>query len=78
MRVIVKYFGYLSEYAGGREQVVDAAEGSRIRDVIKLPPDVSVEDLVILRNGRPAKPDEEVQEGDIISVLPHISGGQPG
>ena len=75
MRITVKYFGYLVDYGGGREVVVEAPEGARVRDVVRLPPDVSLEDLVILVNGRPARPDTILHDGDTVSVLPHISGG---
>lgn len=75
MRVVVRYFGYLSDYAGGRERVVEVGKGARVRDVIVLPPDLSVEDVVVLKNGRPASPDDLLEDGDVVSVLPHISGG---
>ena len=75
MRVRVRYFGYLAEYAGVREEEVEAPEGSRVVDVVKLPPDVSVEEVILLRNGLPAKPGERLRDGDVVSVLPHISGG---
>lgn len=75
MRVTVRYFGYLAEYAGGREKILEVGEGSRVRDVVTLPPGVSLDDLVLLKNGRPAYPDDELSDGDTVSVLPHISGG---
>jgi len=75
-RVRVKYFGYLADYAGAPEVEVDAPPGARVRDVVKLPPDVSIDDVVVLVNGRPASPDQELGEGDTVSVLPHISGGR--
>ncbi len=74
LRVKVKYFGYLTEYFG-RELEVEAPEGARVMDVVRLPPDVSFDDVVVLRNGRPAKPLDRLEDGDTISVLPHISGG---
>jgi len=74
-KVRVKYFGYLADYAGGREKVVEVEGRVPVREIIELPPDVTVEDVVILVNGRPAKPDTLVGDGDEVSVLPHISGG---
>ena len=62
MKVKVRYFGYLADYAGGREVEVEAPEGARVADVVKLPPDVSIEDVVVLVNGRPARPDQELRE----------------
>jgi molybdopterin converting factor small subunit len=74
MVVTIKYFGWLlSEIAP--ELKVEVRGGERIRDIVKLPRDVSIDDLIILKNGQTAKPDDPVNEGDVISVLPHISGG---
>ena len=78
MKITVKYFGYLADYGGGREVVVEAPEGARVRDVVRLPPGVSLEELVILVNGKPARPDTALKNGDVVSVLPHISGGAEG
>ena len=75
-RVKVKYFGYLADYAGGREVEVEAPEGARVRDVVRLPEDVRIEDIVVLVNGKPADPDRRLEDGDTVSVLPHISGGR--
>ncbi len=75
MKITVKYFGYLADYGGGREVVVEAPEGARVRDVVRLPPGISLEELVILVNGKPARPDTVLKNGDVVSVLPHISGG---
>ncbi len=74
-RVVVKYFGYLADYAGGRERVVEVDGRVPVREVVVLPPDVSIDDVVVLVNGKPARPDQEVGDGDEVSVLPHISGG---
>ena len=74
-KVRVRYLGYLSEYAGGREVEVEVGEEARVVDVVKLPPDVSPDDLIFLVNGRPAKPSDTVRPGDVVSVMPHISGG---
>ncbi|MEB3852164.1 MAG: MoaD/ThiS family protein [Desulfurococcales archaeon] len=77
-RVRVRYLGYLAEYAGGREVEVEVGEsGARLIEVVRLPPDVSPDDLVFLVNGRPAKPGDRVRPGDTVSVMPHISGGAP-
>jgi len=75
LRVRVKYFGYLAEHAGSREVEVEVPDGSRIADVVRLPSDVSIEEVILLRNGLPAKPHERLRDGDLVSVLPHISGG---
>jgi len=74
-KVVVKYFGYLADYAGGREKVVEVEGRVPVEEVIELPPDVTIEDVVVLVNGKPAKPGQLVGDGDEVSVLPHISGG---
>ncbi len=70
----MRYFGYLADYSG-REVVLDVVEGVKVKDVVRLPSDVNIEDVVILVNGKPAKPDTPLKDGDVVSVLPHISGG---
>lgn len=75
MKITVRYFGYLADHAGGREKTIEVREGSKIKDVIVLPPDLDIEEVVILKNGKPASPDDELNDGDTVSVLPHISGG---
>jgi molybdopterin converting factor small subunit len=75
MVVTIKYFGWLSSEIAP-ELKVEVRGGERIRDIVKLARDVSIDDLIILKNGQTAKPDDPVNDGDVISVLPHISGGQ--
>jgi molybdopterin converting factor small subunit len=75
VRVKVRYFGYLADYVGFRDVEVEVPDGSRIAEVVKLPPDVSLGEVVLLRNGLPAKPHERLSDGDVVSVLPRISGG---
>ncbi len=73
-KVKVRYLGYLADYAG-REVEVEVEGEARVRDVVKLPPDVDPEELIYLVNGRPARLDTPVKPGDVVSVMPHISGG---
>lgn len=72
--VRIKYFGYLAEKLG-REREVEVEEEARILDIIELPAGTNPDNLVYLINGLPAKPDSKVKPGDVISVLPHVSGG---
>ena len=76
-RVAIRYMGWLAEYAGTREEEREICGEARVRDVIRVPPE-DLEDLVILVNGRGARPDAPVRPGDRIVVLPHISGGLDG
>ena len=75
--VRVRYFGYLAEKLG-RERVVEVEGEARILDVVELPPGTDPGNLVYLINGLPAKPDSKVKPGDVVSVLPHVSGGTSG
>ncbi|MEB3774883.1 MAG: MoaD/ThiS family protein [Desulfurococcales archaeon] len=71
---LVKYFGFLAgEY--GREVTVEVGDGARLEDVVKLPEGYSIDDMVVLVNGKPVKKDYIVRPGDVVSVMPHISGG---
>ena len=72
--VRIVYMGYLAELAGGREKLVRVCGEARVRDIVGLE-GVELEDLVILINGRSAKPDSTVRPGDKLTVMPHISGG---
>ena len=70
----VKLLGYLSHIAGAREVEVEACGERRIRDLISIP-DINIEELVILVNGRTARPEDKARPGDTVTVMPHISGG---
>jgi len=71
----VKYLGWLAERVG-REVEVRVDGEAVLEEVIKLPPDVDLDDLVVLVNGKPAKRGQKVRPGDQVSVMPHVSGGQ--
>jgi len=74
LAVTIKYFGWLSSEIAP-EIKVELKGKKRIREVIRLPDETDIEDLILLRNGRTARPDDFVEDGDLISVMPHISGG---
>jgi molybdopterin converting factor small subunit len=73
-KVTVKYLGYLSDLYG--RQVEVEVDGPRtLRDIVKIPEGVDPDELIYLINGRPAKLDDKVKPGDVVAVMPHISGG---
>ncbi len=73
-KVTVKYLGYLSDIYG--RQVEVEVDGPRaLRDIVKIPDGIDPEELIYLINGKPAKLDDKVKPGDVIAVMPHISGG---
>ena len=79
MIVDVKLFASLREYLPADAQdftaKAPAAAGAKVKtllDWLKLPVELP---KVILINGRHANETDEVQEGDVVSVFPPISGG---
>ncbi|MEB3825762.1 MAG: MoaD/ThiS family protein [Desulfurococcales archaeon] len=74
MVVRIRYFGWLSAEMGN-EVTVEVKGGEKIKDIVKLPRGSSIEEFIILKNGMPSKPDDTVSDGDVVSVMPHISGG---
>jgi len=74
--VRVRYLGFLAGLYG-RETVIEVSGVARIEDVVKLPEGYTMDDVVILVNGTPVKKGYKVKPGDVISVMPHISGGIP-
>ncbi|MCE4603216.1 MAG: MoaD/ThiS family protein [Desulfurococcales archaeon] len=76
-RVRVRYFGFLAGEMG-KEVEVEVGEAARVEDVVKLPEGMSLDDVVVLVNGVAVKKGEAVRPGDVVSVMPHISGGTRG
>ncbi|MBI3089853.1 MAG: MoaD/ThiS family protein [Candidatus Tectomicrobia bacterium] len=79
MLIDVKLFASLREYLPADSQEytakVPSEAGARIQDLatrLKLPDDLPV---IFLLNGQHADADDEVQEGDVVSIFPPISGG---
>ncbi|MCE4624607.1 MAG: MoaD/ThiS family protein [Desulfurococcales archaeon] len=73
-KVKLKLLGYLAEVMGGREKEVEICGERRVADLINAP-DIDLEELVILINGRGARPEAKVKPEDTVTILPHISGG---
>ncbi len=70
----VKLLGYLSHIAGAREVKVEVCGEKRVKDLISIP-NINIEELVILINGHTARPEDKARPGDVVTVMPHISGG---
>lgn len=75
IRVTIKYFGWLAAELGQKIEV-EAQEGATVRDVVRLPDGVKIDDLIVLVNGATGKPDSRLRDGDVVSIMPHISGGK--
>ncbi len=74
-KVRIRYYGYLAGEIDGEVEVEIPDEGAAIRDIVNLPSGVDINELVLLVNGKPAKPDTRVKPGDSIAVMPNIGGG---
>lgn len=79
MLIDVKLFASLREYlpADAEEYTakVPTEPGARIQNLaerLKLPDDMP---MIFLLNGQHADADDEVREGDVVSIFPPISGG---
>ncbi len=76
-KVRVKYFGFLAGEIG-REVEVEVGDGAPVEEIVRLPEGYSIEDMVVLVNGVAVKKGYVVKPGDVVSVMPHISGGTLG
>lgn len=74
MKIKIKLFATLRD---GRGKILEREykEGTYIREIIK---DISIDvkDVaILLRNGKNAKIDSVIMEGDYLSIFPPIGGG---
>ena len=79
MKVIIKVLGTLGKMCkvelNGNKAELSVPNGAAVKDVINLiglPLDIAKINLI---NGRSAKFDSPVNDGDTISILPPIAGG---
>ncbi len=72
--VKVRYLGYLADRLG-REVEVKVDGEATVREVARVPEEFEPDELIYLVNGRPARPEDKVKPGDMVTVMPHISGG---
>lgn len=76
VRLLASYRKYLpSEHDELAGYQVHALPGARVGDVLSklpIPPD---DVLTFFVNGRHAQRDQELQEGDVLSVFPAVGGG---
>ncbi|RLG85626.1 MAG: molybdopterin synthase sulfur carrier subunit [Thermoprotei archaeon] len=83
MRVKVKFIAYLASHMGVRETMISFDDKEiTVNDVLnylvkKYPQlrDEGVEDIIVLINGTPASNNTVVRDGDVLELLPPISGG---
>ena len=80
MRVRVLYFGVLRELAGASERDMDLVAGSTVADVVTgcerlLPGTVIWPSIATAVNEEYALRSRELREGDVVALLPPVSGG---
>ncbi len=83
MRVQVRLFASFREAAGRSQLEVELKEGSKVEDLIRelesaIPGLVErLKDgrVVVAVNGRFARPDDPLSDGDVVAVFPPVSGG---
>ena len=74
MQVTVKLFATL-RIGRFREEIREYPEGTSIERVIAGLDIQDCQILITLINGKHAKPDDVLNEGDVLSLLPVVSGG---
>ena len=80
MKVSVRFFAALRDETGLERQDVELEEGSGVRDLLmalrKAYPALRGADrLLFAVNGVRSTPDQRLREGDIIVLIPPVSGG---
>ena len=83
LRVKLKFFSLARDAAGLHETVVELAEGSKLRDLMKLEIVKKVLDFLkslgvepaILVNGEKVGDEHPLRDGDEVAILPPSSGG---
>lgn len=80
MRVRVLYFARLRETLGIREEVVELPDGAEVRallEAVKSHHEAlrGFKELLVAVNGEYASVDRRLREGDVVALLPPVSGG---
>ena len=83
MRVQVLFFGVLRELAGGTERELTLAQGSTVADAIAaaerlLPVTAIWPSIATAVNQEYASRSRQLGEGDVVALLPPVSGGTRG
>lgn len=80
MDVTVKYFDYYRERVGKDSEKIQLDQGKRISDLIDMlmaryPGIFNEKNLFVARNYRYADRGEALSDGDVVAIMPHVSGG---
>ncbi len=73
----IKYLGHYEMLRGRRVEEVEVDRPVTLRELLeeRLGEALDWDQTIVLVNGRPAKPDDVVGNGDIVSIMPFIGGG---
>lgn len=80
MKVTVRFFASLKEEIGIESEELELGKGVTIADLLEAlreahPVIRNNEGFLIAVNGIRSKPDQRLDEGDIVALLPPVSGG---
>ena len=69
----MKFLGYLAEVAGGRTREISLKGPKRLREL--LPASFPEENIIILIDGNVGTPENVIQDGSSVVLMPVLSGG---
>ncbi len=80
MRIRIKFFSYFKDIVGAEEIEIDVRDRCTVEELLNVIaerwPEMFEEDqVIILKNGMPAKFTDTIDENDEIAILPPVSGG---
>lgn len=77
MKVKVELGGMFREKLG-KSRELEVEPGSTVEDVLNLLGITERAWIILIRNGRHAKLDEELSDGDELAIFPPVGGGTSG
>ncbi len=81
MRVRILYFGVLKDALGREGEGLELAEGTSVEDLLKVfrgrevGPEGVWDSIAVAVNQEYAKAEDVLKDGDVVALLPPVSGG---
>jgi len=75
MQIKIKLFASLRNQIGKKELEMDVAECDKVRDIIRSLNLSEKDNLITMINGVHCKLNQNLNDGDVLSVFPMIAGG---
>jgi len=80
LKVTIKFFAHLKEEVGCDEEELELGRGASVSDLLEILRRThhvlrGDEKLLVAVNGVRSKLDQRLAEGDIVALLPPVSGG---